>query len=330
MSLDWWEGFDEWGLTKTEAQARGWQTGSNNPSQPTGRFSGFGVRWPNNSITTHTWKVSGTRMTIGFGWRTTNALQSQTICEYREGGTVHGRLAYNGDGTFTVSRSGTTLSGSPTANLGIASNTWYYIELDYFINDTTGAYELRVNEVSVASGSGLDTRNGGTGITDTLAIQQPNGTANDWDDYYEASGSTSFLGDCRVITDVPNSDGAATDWTPSTGSDQYAVVDEIPYNSDTDYVSTSTSTADDTFGFPSTGVTGTVLGVMTMAVARKDDAAARNLALLVDSGGLDVGSSQALGASYVPYARNDLTDPGTGSAWAMAAVNAAEYGMRNV
>ena len=331
MSLDHWEGFDEWGTTSSECGARGWTTSGNNPSQPSGRFSGYAARWPNNSLVTRILKGgSNARYTIGFAWRTANASTSQTIFEYREGGTTHGRLAYNGNGTFTVSRSGTTLSGSPTANLGIAANTWYYIELDYTVHDTTGAYELRVDEVSVASGSSLDTRNGGTGVIDRVVIQQPNGVANDWDDYYEASGSTSFQGDCRVITDMPNADGTYTAWTASSGSD-YQCVDEIPYNSDTDYISTSSATTDDTFGFPSTGVTGTVLGVQTMAIARKDDAASRNLALLVDSGGtLDVGTSHALGASYVPFERTDLVDPDTSSAWSMTAVNAAEYGVRNV
>lgn len=333
MSLDWWEGFDEWGLTTAEVTGRGWQVGSNMPSSNAGRFSGFCARWPNNSITIKLMVVSGARMTIGFAFRTNNAMTSHTMVEYREGGTTHGRLVYNGNGTFTVSRAGTTVGTTPTTpNLGIASNTWYYIEWDYNVHDSTGTYELRVNGVSVAtSGGTADTRNGGTsGVIDRIAIQQPNGTATDWDDYYEASGASSFQGDSRVITDVPSGDGAATAWTASAGSD-YQCVDEIPYNSDTDYISTTTSTADGTFGFPSTGVTGTVLGVQTMAIARKDDAAARNLAMLVDSGGtLDVGSSQALGASYAPFARTDLVDPDTGSAWAMTAVNAAEYGVRNV
>ncbi len=329
-TLDDWEGFDEWGTTQAEVGVRGWTTGSNNPSQPTGRFSGFAVRFPNNSIVTRTFPVSGTRQTVGVAWRTTNASSSHTVFEFREGGTAHGRLAYNGNGTFTVSRAGTTFGATPTTpNLGIAASTWYYLELDYYVDDTNGTYDFRVNGVSYASGTG-DSRNGGTGVINTFAFQQPNATACDLDDMYMASGSTSFQGDSRVITDMPNADGTYTAWTASAGSD-YQCVDEIPYNGDTDYISTSTATADDTFGFPSTGVTGTVLGVQTQAIARKDDAAARNLALLVDSGGtLSVGSSQALGASYAQYKRTDLVDPDTGSAWAMTAVNAAEYGVRNV
>lgn len=330
MSLDHWEGWDEWGLTQAEANARGWNTTSASPSQPTGRFGGFGYRWPNNTNTTHLFKVPNVRETVGFAWKTTNAASSSTVCEFREGATVHGRLAYNGNGTFTVSRNGTTFGATPTTpNLGISAGVWYYIELDYLVNDTTGAYELRVNEVSVASGTG-DSRNGGaSGTLDTLMVAQPNATAFDWDDYYEASGSTSFQGDVRVITSMPNADGASSAWTASAGAD-WQCVDEVPYNGDTDYISTAAATTDSTFGFPSTGVTGTVVGVQTMAVARKDDAAARNLALLVDTASLSVGASQVLGATYVPVERTDLVDPGTGVAWAMADVNSGEYGVRNV
>lgn len=331
MSLDHWEGFDEWGLTQAEANLRGWATTSASPSQPTGRFSGFGYRWPNNTTTVRNLKVPATRQTIGFAWKTTNAAAAATtVCELREGATVHGRLAYNGNGTFTVSRAGTTFGATPTTpNLGISTGVWYYIELDYFCNDATGAYELRVNEVSVASGTG-DSRNGGAaGILDIVTAAQPNATAFDWDDYYEASGSTSFQGDCRVVTSMPNADGSASAWTASAGAD-WQCVDEVPYDSDTTYISTAAATTDSTFTFPSTGVTGTVLGVQTTAIARKDDAAARNLALLVDTGTLDVGASQALGASYVALNRHDLVDPGTATAWAIADVNAAEFGVRNV
>lgn len=331
MSLDHCEGWDEWGLTQAEAQARGWNTTAASPSQPTGRFSGFGYRWPNNSQTTHLFKVAGTRQTIGFAWRTPNASTSLTIFEFMEGGTVHGRVAYNGNGTFTVSRAGTTFGATPTStNQGILSNTWYYLELDYFCDDTNGTYALRLNgnTSAICSGTG-DSKNGGTGSMDTLRISQPNALATDWDDYYEASGSTSFQGDCAVKTDVPNADGTYTAWTASAGSD-YQCVDEIPYNSDTDYISATAASTDDTFGFPSTGLAGTVLMVETAAIARRDDAAVRQIALLVDSGGVNAGASQTVNASYAMYYRADLTDPGTGSAWTMSGVNAAQYGVRNV
>ena len=332
MSLDDWEGFDEWGTTQTDANSHGWNTTANAPSTPAGRFSGSAYRWPNNTNTTRVFPVAATRQTIGFAFRTNNAAASHTMLSMLEAGTEHARLAYNGNGTFTVSRAGTALG--TTANLGIAANTWYYIELDYTCADSpNGAYELRVDGVNVSSGSGLDTRNGGaSGTMDTLRVSQPNATATDWDDYYSASGSTSFQGDCRVITNVPTSDGTYTAWTPSTGTNHYAVVDEIPYNGDTDYISTAGAGNRDTFGFPALGVTGTVLGVQVQAIARKDDAGVRNLALVIDSNGtLSDGSSQALSASYTSYRRTDLQDPGAGpGAWTVTAVNAAQYGVKNV
>ena len=329
MSLDDWEGFDEW--QASDATLHGWS--ANPASLQTGRFGGQCARWASNATTTYGIKVPGVRQTIGIAWRTSNAGGACTVMDLREGGTTHGRLAYNGNGTFTVSRNGTTFGATPTTpNLGIAGNTWYYLEFDYLCDDSTGAYELKVNGVTVASGTG-DSRNGGTGVLNTLVIVTPTGgvAVLDWDDMYMASGSTSFQGDCRVITAVPNSDGASAQWTPSTGTAHYAVVDEIPQNGDTDYVSSATVGHRDTYGMPALGVTGTVVGVMVQAMARKDDAGTRTLALPVRSGGTDyVDAGQPLVSTYTPIKRLLLTDPDTGSAWTVGGVNAAEVGVEVV
>lgn len=60
---------------------------------------------------------------------------------------VHGRLTYNGNGTFTISRAGSIPATS--ANVGIVSNTWYYLEVDYNVHDSTGSWEVRLNEVAI-------------------------------------------------------------------------------------------------------------------------------------------------------------------------------------
>lgn len=329
MTLDYWEGFDEW--QTSDAGLFGWSSDPN--SLETGRFGGQCARWRSNSTASRGLPVSGNRVTVGFAWRTGSAGHVYAaLLDLMEGGTVHGRLAYNGDGTFTVSRNNALVGANPTTpNLGIAANTWYYLELDYYCANSGGTYELRVNGVTQASGTG-DTQNGGTGVMNTLMVRTPSGiTTHDWDDLYVASGATSFQGDCRVITSMPNSDGTYADWAPSTGTDHYAVVDEVPQNGDTDYVSDGTVGDRDTYGFPALGVTGTVLGVMVQAMARKDDAGVRSLGLVVKSGTTTSdGAGVALSSTYAPVQRYLLTDPDTGSAWTVAGVNAAECGQKVV
>lgn len=323
MSIDYIDGFDE--VAAADIRLWGWSASAN--SIQTGRIAGSCIRLtsvgPTHAL------VSNARQTIGFAWCPGNAGSANDIARLLEGGVTQGVIRNNGDGTLSVQRGGpSTLATS--AALGLANNIWYYIELDYTCHDSTGAFELRVDGATVASGSGVDTRNGGTaGTPNTVQLVQQ-GSGYDFDDLYCASGSTSFQGDCRVITSLPASDGADTGWTPSTGTAHYACVDEIPQNGDTDYVSASTSVKD-TYGMAALGVTGTVRAVQTGAVARKDDAGSRSIKMVVRSGGTDYsGSTQALGTSYTGFWRVDPTDPGTAAAWTVSGVNAGEYGVENV
>ena len=59
------------------------------------------------------------------------------------------------------------------------------------------------------------------------------------DDVY-VTNSGARLGESRVAALYPNADTADADWTPSTGTDHYALVDETTVNSDADYVASGT------------------------------------------------------------------------------------------
>lgn len=329
MALESWHGFDE--LATGDFPADGW-TGTNPASMQTGRFSGQCARITSTAGLNRPFKTPGTRQTIGWAWRGPTTINSTgNIMRYLEGATEHARLTINAGGSLSVSRAGTALTGGTTAAGIITSGVWYYIELDYTCSDTVGAFQLWVNGVSVASGSGLDTRNGGTGVMSVFSLASANGQTCDFDDLYEASGTTSAQGDCRVMTNWPNANGATITWTPSAGTN-YQNVDETTPDGDTTYNSDATTGHIDTFGMPALGVTGTVLGVLTHAFARKDDAGARNFAtVLRDDGGTNnAGATVALTASYVGYYDTWLTNPNGGGAWTVTAVNNSETGYKDV
>jgi len=331
VSLDYIDGMgDECTGTVSDLALWGWTTTAN--SIQSGRFGGGCMRLQNRTATRS--YAANARMTCGFAWRTDNAANiTQGLMEFRDtaGGVEHVRLTYNGNGTFTVSRAGTALAGGTTAVLSVLANVWYYLELDVTIDDATGAFNLRFQGTSVCSNTGVDTRNGGNASTDNILLQHGASGAGDFDDLYLASGATSFQGDTRVITGLPTGDGGTVQWTPSTGVNHWAVVDENPENGDTDYVSDATGGDRDLYTYPALGVTGTVIAVQTGAVARKDDAGARNLALVVKSGATTSdGTTQALAASYGGYTRIDTVDPNTAAAWTVANVNAAQFGVKDV
>ncbi len=324
---------DDMGDTYAAADATllGWSVAPG--SIVTGAF-GTGGAWRKTSGNSdRNVPVSASR-THGWRWKP-SSLAARTIAGYLESGTEHLRLAVNADGSLTVSRAGTALAGGTTA-AGVISalNVYYEIEWSGTINDTTGAFELRVNGVSVCSGSGVDTRNGGAvGTISTFRITT-SGATDDWDDWYGSAAANDWKGNPRAIGQLPNSDGGVLGWTPSTGTTHYTLVDDATPGGDTDYVSSSTSGVRDAYGYPAlpVGSGSTVYGVMERLWARKDDAGARVIDGVARIGGVnyDNGSSFGLTSDYAPYEPKWTTDPSTSAAWTVAGVNAAELGPKGV
>ncbi|MFN8519586.1 MAG: hypothetical protein U0667_09445 [Chloroflexota bacterium] len=149
---------------------------------------------------------------------------------------------------------------------------------------------------------------------------------------YFCSGSTSFLGDGRVITSMPTGDGGNTAWTPNTGS-RWAAVDEVPHTSDTDYISSGTSSQRDAFTFAPLGVTGAIKAVVLGLVGRKDDAGTRQVRSTVRRGSTNYDGSVVLSlpTTYQRFDGDVMTvDPSDAGAWTVADVDASEFGVVTV
>lgn len=261
----------------------------------------------------------------------------RTVFVLREGTTEHISLIINNNGTISIyrgSQSGTLLGTSTTA---ISQTNYNYVELKATINDTTGAINVQINGVneSALALTGIDTRNGGTsGVVDSICVgQSSNGTDSYIDDLYvcNSSGATNnnFLGDCRVDTILPSGDGNYTQFTPSTGTAHYALVDENPPNT-TDYNSSATSGNRDSYTFPDlAGLSSqTIYGVQINAAALKDDAGARSLGTMSRLSSTDKdGAGAALSTALVFISEIQETDPAS-AAWTESNVNAAEFGVK--
>jgi hypothetical protein len=263
-----------------------------------------------------------------------NGIGSQTtFFEFRELGSIHLQMRLNTDLSVTVRRNTTTLATSAAGV--IPANGFSYIEFKATVNDTTGAYEVRVNGATVLSGSGADTRDGGTGVVTTIALLH---AANNSyiDDVYICDGAgsanTTFLGDVRVDAGLPNANGNSSQLLGSDGNstNNYQLVDETPPNDDTDYVGSATASQKDTYGFPNMLHTpSSIFGVQVSINAKKDDAGLRSVCSVTRSGGSDTdGATQALGTSYVYFLEVLENDPNTAAAWTQSGYNAAEFGLK--
>lgn len=261
------------------------------------------------------------------------------ITLYGDGATATHMTVYVGSsGQLSVYRgtSAGTLLGT-SANGVISAATWAYVELYGLIDDTVGAFELRVDGASVLSGSGIDTRNGGTSPNVTaVSVNRSNASANFsyLDDIYcvtgDGVGASGFQGEITIEGIKPNGNGNYSQLVGQDGdsTNNYLNVDELPFSS-TDYNGSSTAGDKDTYAYGDlTATTGNILGTVLHFAAFKTLAGfikGRRLIRLsaTDYAGSDTPSLSATTRYFSEVFENS---PDTSTAWTISEVNGIEAG----
>lgn len=333
MSLRFIDGFDHLALAD---QAQKWTT-SNAASMQTGRLGGQCVRMLNTTNTQTKTIDAQASWVVGFAFRA-SAFGAFAILAFRDAGTLQSELRTNADGTLSVTRNGTSVTGGTSTN-AMSATAWNYIEMKVTIADSIAANscKVRVNGVDwITVTTGQDLKNTANATANQIligTITNTSGLLYDYDDLYvcDGNGSTNnnFLGDCRIETLYPSGAGTTTAWTASTGSN-YTCVDETTSNGDTDYVETSTATNKDTYAMGDLSSTPTAIyGIQTVLAARKTDAGSRSVAAVIRSGGTDYdGTTVSLADTYTCLTEVRETNPATSAAWTASGVNAIEAGVK--
>ena len=273
---------------------------------------------------------------VGFSYRPTvlPPTASAIICSWLDVSTVQCTLSLNTNGTLVLS------GGGGTSTFALGANQEYYIEWKVTIADsiTAGSCKVRVNGVDVITApAGADMKATANATADGFRFGALNQQMTvDYDDLYicDQSGTTNndFLGDIRVDTLFPNADGTYSQFTPSTGTNHSALVDEATPNT-TDYNFALTPGLRDSYAFqdlPSL-VSPIVYGVQVNAALLKDDAGNKQVALFTKTGAENSdGATFALGTSQT-YVSQIFERNLNGTAdWTQASVNAAEFGAKIV
>lgn len=247
---------------------------------------------------------------------------------------VHVTVAVDGNGYINVYRGtiGGTLLGSSSGPV-IVSNAWQHIEAKVLISDTVGTVEVRVEGVPVVELTGQDTANNadldiyGWAAWHSSSVGNPSMTIKDlviWD----GSGSLNndFLGSVSVYPLLTTSD-VSLNWTPSTGSTGYDLIDESPPNDDTDYIyAPDPAPAAAVMGLSNLPADVTsVKGLYVVARSKKTDGGDGNLQVgLISNAATALGSDRPITTSYTYWADVFETDPDTSAAWTPVAVDAAD------
>ena len=231
-----------------------------------------------------------------------------------------------------------TFLAESSAN-AIVNDTWQYIEFKFNVDDTTGLYEVRIDDTSEMSASGTDTRalSGIRGVN-VLRWWGMDGQNNDQqsdemliDDIYvlDTTGTvnTSFLGSSTGVKALyPDAEGTTIDFTPSTGTDNSANVDDNPPG-DTDYNDGGTNGDIDEYSVDSLTET-VVYGVSVQTHVKPDVLGRQRTFRHRVRSGVTVGNG-----SDIPITDDSVretifeTDPNTSAQWTNTNLNNAEFGV---
>lgn len=332
MSLIWMDGFD---LYSGAAQlSRRYTTFGNNASLQTGRFTGQGLQPDQNGSAVAFPLPSGDTLTVGFALFISGAANFGTgknLMEFKNGGMggtticklgvdLNGALRF-GRGDYTTNNVCTSASGLLSAN-----GVWHYIELVLTRSATVGAVTVYCDGAAVATASGVNT---GSASIDAISMASDGsfGTTRIFDDLY-VTNTAARVGERRIDTLRPSADTAQKDWTPSTGTTNFNLVNETVVNDDTNYVSSSTVGNKDLYDVADLPFTpASINAVQVTMVARKDDAGTRQSRSNLKSGATTAnGATNSLASSYQMFRDMYETDPNTSAAWTASAVNAAQIG----
>ena len=305
-----------------------------------GRNGGSGLQVPGNDnrYARKNLGLNASTIIVGVAVNPSTLTGTSYLLTFDDNGTVQASMRIQTDGQVILTGTSETF----VLPVGIYS----YLEVKLTVHGAAGAWVARVNGVEVLNETGLDTQATGNSFANQVRFGGPGSGSQTTDKRYDdivimdSVDATStqgapfndFLGDIRVDALMPEADGDSSDFTPSTGTDNYAMVDEVPPNDDTDYVSSSTVGHKDLYALPDLpSPSGEVKGVVVTMRARKDDAGTRTIRAVVKRSGTEAeGPDISLSTDYAYYQSVFGVDPSTSSPWTIAAVNAMQAGTKVV
>lgn len=336
MTLKWMDGAEIWAATGY--QTRGYLAGSTgfgaariSPGTSSMTFNGQSLTTPSLGEQ-NTWIV-------GFGFKL-----SGNVAEWRflDAGVDQCSLEIvDGSGVFEwrLKRGSTTID---TTSETFAKDVWHYFELKVTVRTgTDGAYELRHNENNVMSGSSVNLADTGSDGCDahqfglTVAAQVAT-----MDDIYicddQGANNNDFLGDSVIVGLETVAEGNQNDFTPSTGIDNEALVDDASGSpSVADYISSDTNAHQDFYTYdnlPATGI-GTIFGIRVVTDAGMATVGSRTLKPKFRNAATSEGDGTTFavdGVTVLSYPIIMEEDPVATSAWTKTEIDGGEFGIEVV
>jgi hypothetical protein len=301
-----------------------------------GRAIGNALSFNGTSLVTPTFANQAT-WTVGFAFQNFNLGGSNInmpMLNIRDATTAQLTLAYNpATRIFSLLRAGTVIgTGVKVTTVG----SWYYVEIQGFIDPTLGTVTVKVNTVSDITFSG-NTQVSANNYANNIEFRGPQGIGLGGtyyiDDMYilDSTGAlnNTFLGDMKVEGIQVNDAGNYAQWTPNVP--QTPNFQSVQILNDGLYNESNTVAQKDAFITSKLNrITGSIAAVQAVYWARNTDSTVHTINSLARIAGTDYPSAAAISitdTAFKAYQNMWEQDPSTSAAWASpAAVDAAEWG----
>lgn len=265
-------------------------------------------------------------------------IQSSTTtrCSFRlsSDGSIQFRRLTTSTEIFDSADATETFSGNPEF---LFRDIEYKIEIKLSMINTTGSMELRVNDQVWARFQGNVDLDGTvnriyfcTGVTGS-------GAQYEISDFYvledDGTDPITFLGSkWQVEVLRPTAESATeSDWTPESGTDNSAMVDDAPrHDADATYINSAVNGNIDRYTTSNTLSQQRVMGVNVISLARHEGAADNYRNVIFEGATAGNGSTEALTAEFVPYHALFTTNPDTSAEWTKAEVEGCEFGVEDM
>lgn len=258
---------------------------------------------------------------------------NQPFMSFGAGGTVQFSFYLSGaDGRINVYRGlGTTLIGQTPVN-EIVNATWHDLEV-YGQVENAGALILALDGEPLVTLPSVDIMAHATAnYLNFVELWSPDGSGSgsqQWFDDLIVRNQAMFYGPRRIERSTPVADTADKDFAPSTGTSNFAMLDEAAVLT-TDYTQGATVGDKDMFEMSDLSSDPEEIDAVTVKLfAVKTDAAARAIRIVIDVNGIEAESDDIfLASSYGFYSATFDVNPETGAEWDKLAIDALKVGYR--
>ncbi len=271
-------------------------------------------------------KSRSTTLVVGFAYKHqgTDSSAGQPLIQFISGTQVEAELEIDNMGSLFANRDTNTQLAESSDRLRLG--TWSHIEIKYVLHDSTGVFQVRINGQNVINETNVDTRVSGTAIEEVRLWAHEYGAFDDIYIYDDNGGAPTLQGSRVVENLLPTSDDTSQ-WTPSTGSDHYALVNDSTIN-DTTYISHGTINEVDDWNYSNIiEIDGGILGLAQYTRVSTNDGGIRTVNALCESNSTEDLDSSVHSEGFETTYRIIDEDPDTSTAWTLSGVNAATFGV---